>query len=113
MNGSTFSLANASMVAVLLVTQILAVSLVPRTAGFTNLPWTLALLAVYTVSMWSLASIVHSGMPLGLIMPVIAALVPLASIGIGVIFYKEAVSMLKIVLLCSACGLIGLASAVK
>lgn len=70
-------------------------------------------MSIYTVSMWSLSSIIHAGLPLGLIMPILAALVPLASIFVGVIFYKEAASLLKILLLCSACGIIGVASAVK
>jgi quaternary ammonium compound-resistance protein SugE len=107
------SFASVALFLFLLVTQILAVSLLPRTAAFTNLYWTVACLSVYAVSLWSLAYMLHAGMPLSLLIPILSALVPLAAIAVGLIFYKEAASVLRIVLLCMACGIIGLASSLK
>lgn len=97
----------------LLFSQILALALLPRTAGFTDPFWTVVCLGIFAVSYWSLAYMIHLGMPLSLIIPILAALVPLASIAVGVLFYKEAASLLKIGLLFAACGMIGVASSVK
>jgi multidrug transporter EmrE-like cation transporter len=98
---------------VLISTQILSLSLLPRTAGFTNVTWTLACLAIYISSTWCLAYIIHAGIPLSVMIPLLAAVVPLATIAVGVIFYHEAASVLRITLLCSACAIIGIASGVR
>lgn len=113
MGVSTMTVSSVALFFFLVVSQIVAVSLLPRTAGFTNLYWTIACLSVYAASLWSLAYIIHTGMPLSLVVPILAAVVPLMSIAVALVFYKEAASLLRIVLLCFACGVIGLASAVK
>jgi multidrug transporter EmrE-like cation transporter len=95
------------------LTQILAISLIPRTAAFTDPYWTIACLSVYLVSLWTLSYMIHTGMQLSLLIPILSAIVPLATIAIGVIFYKEAASLYKVVLLCAACGMIGVASSMK
>ena len=97
----------------LLLTQILGASLLPRTAGFTDPLWTAACLTTYFVSLWSFAYMIRAGMPLSLLVPILAATVPLATIFVGIVFYKEAASAAKIITLCSACGLIGFASSLK
>ena len=97
----------------LIATQILAISLLPRTAGFTNLYWTVACLGVYALSLWNLSYIIHTSMPLSVMVPILSAVLPLATIAVGLIFYKEPASVLRVVLLCMACGLIGVASSVK
>jgi multidrug transporter EmrE-like cation transporter len=109
----TMTAGSVALFLFLIVSQIIATSLLPRTVGFTDLQWTIACLGVYAVSLWSLAHIIHKGMPLSLVVPILAAVVPLASIAVAVVFYKEAASLFKIVLLCSACGVIGLASGIK
>lgn len=109
----TMTVSSVALFFFLIVSQIVATSLLPRTAGFTNISWTIACLSVYAISFWSLSHIIYKGMPLSLVVPICAAVVPLASIAIAVVFYKEAASLLKIAMLCSACGLIGLASVVK
>jgi hypothetical protein len=50
-------------------------------------------------------------MNLGLLIPAMSALVPLASIVVGVLVYHESTSVPRIALLVVACGLIGFASA--
>jgi multidrug transporter EmrE-like cation transporter len=107
------SFASTGLFLVLISSQMVAISLLPRTAGFTDLYWTVACLGLYAISMWCLAYMIHAGMPLSLMIPILAALVPLVAIGIGVVFYKEAASVFKIVILCGACGMIGVASLIK
>ncbi len=98
---------------IVLFTQILAISTLPRTEGFMSFSWTSLCLGLYFLSFWGLAHMIHKGLPLSLLVPMLAALVPLATIAIGVIFYKESASLLKILMLSLACGLIGAASAAK
>jgi hypothetical protein len=57
--------------------------------------------------------VIKEGMPLSLLVPTIAAGMPLASIAIGVIFYAEPVSPTKLLMLGSACALVGFASTIK
>lgn len=114
MNGTTgISFASAGLFVFLIVSQIFAVSLLPRTAGFTNPFWTAACLGVYLVSLWSLAFIIHRGMPISLLIPIMSALIPLATIAVGVLVYGEAASLSRVALLCVACGVIGVASSMK
>jgi multidrug transporter EmrE-like cation transporter len=107
------SFASAGLFLVLISSQMVAISLLPRTAGFTDLYWTVACLGLYAISMWCLAYMIHAGMPLSVMIPILAALVPLVAIGIGVVFYKETASVLKIAILCGACGMVGVASLMK
>lgn len=111
MTGLNF--AGIALLVFLIVTQIVAVALLPKTAGFTNIAWTGIFLAIMFASQWSFAVVLHRGMPLGLLSPMMAAVIPLVLIAIGVIFYREAASVLRIGLLVGACGLIGVASTVR
>jgi len=114
MNSSLgLSFTSVAMFLFLASTQVLTVSLLPRTAGFTDPNWTIACLVIYSLSLWSLAYMIHAGMPLSLLLPILAAALPLATIAVGVTLFHETASALKIALLCAACGIIGLASAVK
>ena len=107
------SLANVSLFIFVVATQIVAVSLIPRTNGFTNLYCTIACLIVYGVSLWAISIMIRTGMQLGLLMPLLAAVVPLAIVGIGIVVYREPASVRRIALLCVACAAIGLASSGK
>ncbi|WP_068074132.1 hypothetical protein [Novosphingobium lentum] len=98
--------------AFLVVTQVLGSSLLPRTEGFRNPAWTGACLAVYLVSFWSLAELIRGGAPLGTVIPLLAAVVPLVVIGVGVTIYHEPASWARIGILSVACLLVGYASTV-
>lgn len=100
------------MVAAVTITQIAGVTLLVKTVGFRDPMWTAACLGVYVVSLFLLAETLRQGMALSLLMPILAALVPLASIAIAVLFFREQASWMKIGLLSSACVLIGAAAAV-
>lgn len=99
--------------ALIIATQILAGTFLPRTDAFRNLPWTAACLGTYILSFWLMAVLIGRGVPLSLLLPLMAALVPLAMVGVGVWIYHEPASWTKLAWLFAACGAIGVASAVK
>ncbi len=99
------------MVAAVTITQIAGVTLLVKTGGFRDPMWTAACLGTYVVSLFLLAETLRQGMALSLLMPILAALVPLASIAIAVVFFREQASWMKIGLLSTACVLIGAAAA--
>ncbi|MDP3673520.1 MAG: SMR family transporter [Novosphingobium sp.] len=101
-----------TMVALVTVTQVIGASMLVKTMGFRDPMWTMACLAVYVVSFYLLAETIRQGMALSLIMPILAALVPLATIAVAVILFQEQASWLRIGLLSGACVLIGVASTV-
>jgi hypothetical protein len=55
----------------------------------------------------------QSGAKLGIMSPLLAAVIPLGVIAIGVLMYHESASPMRIALLLAACGLIGAAAMVS
>lgn len=96
--------------AVLIVSNILAISVLPRTAGFTKILPTLFCIVGFVVTAWSLSRLVHTGVQLSVLIPLAAAVIPLATIFVGVIYFGEPASPMKMGLLVAACGLVGLAA---
>lgn len=80
-----------------------------RTEGFTNAGWSAVCIGIYMVSFWALATLIREGGPLSLIMPILAATVPLAVIFISVFFMGESASWARLGLLTFSCLLIGVA----
>ncbi len=101
------------MFAAIIITQIIGGTLLPKTDAFRDLPWTAACLGTYVLSFWMMALAISRGVPLSMMLPIMAALVPLAMVGVGVWLYGEPASFTKIAWLVGACGAIGIASAVK
>lgn len=97
----------------IIVTQIMGGTMLPKTDAFRDIPWTTACLGTYILSFWMMALAISRGVPLSMMLPIMAALVPLAMVGIGVWLYGEPASFAKIAWLIGACGAIGIASAVK
>jgi len=95
------------------VLQIVMIFMLPQTRGYTVPLPTIACLASINAAIFFMARLVHGGMNLSLLIPLSAAVVPLGAIAIGVFAYGESAPILKIVLLCGACGLIGVASAIR
>ena len=100
------------MVAAVTVTQVAGSTMLVKTVGFRDPAWTAACLATYAISFFLLAETIRQGMALSLIMPILAALVPMAIIAISVTLFGEQASWLRIGLLSGACVLIGIASTV-
>jgi multidrug transporter EmrE-like cation transporter len=92
--------------------QLLAMTLLPRTRGFTVLLPTLGCAVFFVAGIWLIARMYASGAKLGIMSPLLAAVIPLGVIAIGVLLYNESASPLRITLLLAACGLIGAAAAV-
>lgn len=109
---TTMSLRPILMIGLVVLTQVAGASMLPRTAAFRDLPWTLACLATYAVSLYALARTLNEGMNLSLAMPVLAALVPLLSILVAVTLLGEQLSWPRMGLLGTACLMIGLAARV-
>ena len=105
------SLRAVGMVALVVVTQVAGSSMLVKTAGFRDPAWTAACLATFAVSLFVLAETIRQGMALSLVMPILAALVPLATIAVAVMVLGEQASWLKLGLLSGACVLIGAAAA--
>lgn len=86
--------------------------LLGRTLGFTQVSWSIACIAVYAVSFWALATLIREGGPLSLIMPLLAAVVPLIVSLVAIVAMGESASYLRMGLLVFACVTIGVAGAV-
>jgi small multidrug resistance pump len=95
------------------VFQLLAVVLLPRTRGFTNPLPTLGCSALFVCGIWMVARMYYGGAKLGIMMPLLAAVIPIGIIVIGISLYGESASVLKVALLIGACGLIGAAASVS
>jgi len=92
--------------------QLLAMLLLPRTRGFTVALPTIACALLFVGGIWMVARMYSSGAPLGIMSPLLAAVIPLGVIAIGVLVYNESASPLRISMLLGACALIGAAAAV-
>jgi multidrug transporter EmrE-like cation transporter len=93
-----------------IVLQIAALSLLPLTQGFSRPLPTVGLIILFVVGIGLMARITAAGVPLSILIPVSSAIVPLVLVAIGVIFYGEGTSLLRVALLLVACVLIGVAS---
>ncbi len=100
------------MVTLVVITQVIGSTMLVKTVGFREPAWTAACLATYAVSFFILAETIRQGMALSLIMPILAALVPLATIIVAVTVLHEQASWLRLGMLSGACLLIGAAATV-
>jgi quaternary ammonium compound-resistance protein SugE len=96
-----------------IATQIVGGIFLPKTEAFRNLPWTAACIGTYVLSFWAMALMIQRGTPLSMLLPFMAAVVPLALIGVGVWVYGEPASWAKLSVLTAACALIGVAGMIK
>jgi small multidrug resistance pump len=93
-----------------IIAQTIGISFIPRSQGFTNIGGTLALVAMYVITLAAVAQLIHRGVNLSVLIPLVSAFGPLTAIAIGVLLYGEDAQPQKIIMLVSACGLIGFAS---
>jgi multidrug transporter EmrE-like cation transporter len=96
-----------------IVTQIVGGIFLPKSEAFRNVPWTAAMLGTYGLSFYLMTVMIHRGTPLSMLLPFMAAVVPLALIGVGVWVYGEPASWSKLGVLTLACCLIGYAGTLK
>lgn len=95
---------------IVVVGQIGGSVLLGYTAGFTRFGWSVLCAAVYAVSLFSLATLLKEGAPLSLMMPLLAAVVPLGSMAMALVVLGEPASWGRIALLSLSCVTIGMAS---
>ncbi|HTT42260.1 MAG TPA: hypothetical protein VMG33_04255 [Steroidobacteraceae bacterium] len=93
--------------------QLMAMMLLPRTRGFTVLLPTVGCALLFVCGIWMVARMYQSGAKLGIMSPLLAAVIPLGVIAIGIFLYDESTSPLRVGLLLGACALIGAAAAVS
>ena len=90
--------------------QIIGISLLAPSQGFTQ-PWySIGVVGSFAVALFAIARILQSGVDLGLILPAAAVVVPLAAIPIGIFFHGETPSVMRIGILVFACILVGVSS---
>jgi len=100
------------MVVIATLSQIYAAYLLPLTRGLTSIPSTIAAVVAVLITMGLMARIVHAGVNLGLLVPVMSSTVPICAIVMGILFYGETASPMKIGALLGACLLIAVANLV-
>jgi multidrug transporter EmrE-like cation transporter len=76
--------------------NLAGLTLLPRTQGFTDPGVTAAMLALFAVSYWLIARIVQSGANLGILIPLMSTVIPLATVAIGILLYGESGSPVRI-----------------
>lgn len=94
----------------IIASNLLALGLLPKTEGFTQVNITIACVSFVIINFWALSRVIYNGMDLSLLVPIMSAVLPLGTIIIGVVLYGESASIMKIITLIIACGLIGVAS---
>jgi multidrug transporter EmrE-like cation transporter len=90
--------------------QLLGTAMLPLTQGLTRPVPTLAGALGFLIGTGLMARLVNSGVNLSVLVPLVSAAVPLASIAMGVLLFGDTPSVPKLALLLAACGLIGFAS---
>ncbi len=104
------SVLNIATFMVSVLAQLGAILLLPRTAGFTQLGPAVLCCLLFSLGGAALARLAHSGVELGILVPLMATIIPLATITIGIVAFGESASPLKLTLLGAACMLIGVAA---
>lgn len=100
------------MFAVSIVFQVIGLSLLPMTKGATALIPSLGCGISFLVGLGMMARLTVSGVNLGVLIPFMAAIVPICVIAVSILVYGGSVSITKISLLVSACLVIGFASSI-
>jgi quaternary ammonium compound-resistance protein SugE len=107
---NTVILRSIAMVVASVAAQIIAIGLLPRTGGFSHPVPTIGCIVAFIFSFWMVACLLHAGASLGVLVPLMSALVPLGAMLVGIAVYGETSSLPKILALVAACVLVGLAS---
>jgi multidrug transporter EmrE-like cation transporter len=101
---------NIAIFLVALVSQLIAVALLPRTVGFTKIGPTILCCVLFIIGVGALSRLIFKGVELGLLIPIMAAVMPLVTIVVGIVLYGESASPVKLSLLGVSCVLIGIAA---
>jgi small multidrug resistance pump len=98
----------ATLLVVAIAIEVVSTALLPRTEGFRNLPWSVAVLAGYGASIW-LLSVVVERMPVSVAYAIWSGLGTALVAGIGVMFLGEHLTAAKAAFLAMiVVGVVGL-----
>lgn len=98
------------LLVVSVVAQVVGLYLMPLTKGLTEPLMTVLFALSFLLGVGLMARIVGMGVSMSLLLPAVAAVVPLAAIGIGVFANGEVHSFTKIGVLVAACVLVGVSN---
>ena len=101
-----------AMLAASVVFQVIGLSLMSLTKGLTVIVPSIGCGIAFLAGLGLMARLLNSGINLGILLPFMAAIVPLCAIAVGILFYGESASLTKLSLLVSACLVIGFASSI-
>ena len=101
------------LVATSVICQVIGASLMPLTKGLTEVTPTIGFGIAFATGLGIMARLINSGINLSALLPFMAAVVPLCAIAVGITFYGESASVLKISLLIISCLTIGFASSIS
>ena len=90
--------------------QLLGTAMLPLSQGLTRPVPTLIGALGFLIGTGLMARLVNSGVNLSVLVPLVSAAVPLASIAMGVLLFGDTPSVPKLAMLLAACGLIGFAT---
>ena len=110
---AAFSTLNIVSFLVSVALQILTMSLLPLSKGYTVWWPTLCVIATINIAIWLFARIIANGAQLSILIPLSGTIIPLCVIAVAVFVYGEPAPILKILLLVAASILIGIASGLK
>jgi len=93
-----------------ITSQVFSIYLMPMTRGATVFLPTAGVMLCFAIFTVLISRLLMSGFQLVIIVPLVAAGVPLGGILVGILAYGEAASLAKVGALLIACALIGAAS---
>lgn len=102
-----------ALVATFVICQVIGASLMLLTKGLTEVVPTIGFGIALAAGLGIMARLISSGINLSALLPCMAGVVPLCAIAVGIIFYGESASALKISLLIISCLTIGFASSMS
>jgi multidrug transporter EmrE-like cation transporter len=89
-----------------LVAQAAALNLMAYTRGLTAIGPTIGMFVSFGIGLGLMSRLVHTGVNVSTIVPLMATAIPLSTIVFGVTVLGESASALKLALLVGACGLV-------
>jgi multidrug transporter EmrE-like cation transporter len=93
-----------------LAAQVLGMAMLPLTQGLTRPVPTLIGALGFLIGLGLMARLLHNGVNISMLIPLMSTAMPLASIAMGVLWFGDSLSVPKLAVLLAACGLIGFAS---
>jgi len=92
------------------VLQLIGLISLPMTKGFTEPGATLVCILAFVSGLYLMASLIHRGADLEILVPFLSSVIPLCALMVGVFYYGQSISFAKLGSLVLACMLVGVAA---